>query len=125
MKFKNVWLEQQFKQVDRRIRVLLSFVDLFTVQKYGKEIIVTDLIRTQSQQDTIYKDNHDYQKKPWSSVHQYGRGADIRTSNLEYPQKMELVELLNKLPYGDGKHKTALFHDIGTGEHIHIQVIGK
>lgn len=126
MIFKNDEITGYWKRVDWRIRVILSFLDLFCKQKYGREITVTELIRLRPQQIMIYQDTPKYKGKPHTeiphSVHEYGRGADVRTHGFTKEQINEMLELLNKLPYGDSTHDTAIYHDIGTGEHIHIQV---
>ena len=50
------------------------------------------------------------------------RGVDIRTRGVwEDPQRF-VDEIYRVWEYGDGKHKVALFHDVGRGEHIHLQV---
>ncbi|MCP4988371.1 MAG: hypothetical protein GY928_20665 [Colwellia sp.] len=117
MQFKNVGLKQQFKQIDSRLRVMLSFLDLFTTKKYNDEIVITELIRTQQQQELIY--GVGTKKK---SVHLYGRGADVRVSNFKDSQITEILDLLNKIPYGKGSYKTAIRHDVDFGDHIHVQV---
>lgn len=55
------------------------------------------------------------------SVHMFDRGADFRpfkNNNLN----LLIEEYINsKYPYGDGVHKTLLFHE-GTANHGHLQV---
>lgn len=126
MKFKYVKLENElYLKICTRLATILYYLDLYTRMKFNKEIIITDLMRTQKEQDKIYKNNKQYEKKPWKSVHQFGRGADVRVSNFSKGEIEDILGMLNQLPYGDGKHKTALLHDIGNGKHIHIQVIYK
>lgn len=118
MKFKNIWIEQQLPKVDERIRIILNFLDFYMQSRHELEIMVTELIRTQAEQNKIYGIN--YKKK---SVHQYGRGADIRC--FDWPQNAidDALFLLNLIPYGKGNYKTAIYHEIGNnGVHIHIQV---
>lgn len=126
MKYKDELIESYWKRVDERIRTILSFVDLFTQAKFGKEITVTELMRLRIHQIVIYKRLPKYKDVHESeiphSVHEYGRGADFRTTNFEEEEIAEILELLNKIPYGKGKYLTAIRHDIGTGDHIHLQV---
>jgi hypothetical protein len=123
MKFKDVLIQSEWPKINHDLRAIVSFVDLYVKRNYDIDIVVTCLMRSQAQQDFIYKDDPNYKTKPWHSVHQYGRGADIRTSNLDDIIIDEIMDLLLLLPYGDGKHKTALLHEVGdNGKHIHIQV---
>ncbi len=123
MKFKNIWIEKQLPKIDERLKAMLFFLDYYVTQRYNKEIMITELIRTQAEQDIIYKDDPKYKKGPkWASVHQYGRGADLRVSEFTLDEIKDILDLLNKIPYGDGRHKTALIHNVGFGDHIHIQV---
>jgi hypothetical protein len=128
MKFKNVWVEKEIPQITDDLLTLLKASDLFCRKKWNKEVLITEIMRTREQQENIYKDTPKYKGKPLSeipnSVHMYGRGADIRTHHLEMNQINELVNFLNLFPYGKGNLLTALYHDIGTGAHIHIQVRG-
>jgi hypothetical protein len=126
MKFKDKLIKEYWKRVDERIRIILSYIDLYTQLKFKKEVVITELIRLRTIQISIYKNLSEYKNVSESniphSVHEYGRGADFRTSNFEEEEIEDIMETLNKLPYGDDKHKTALRHNIGTGDHIHVQV---
>ena len=122
MKFKNVVIESQINKINENLKTILFFLDFAVKQKFDYEITITDLIRTQPEQDFIYKDIAEYNKKPWHSVHQYGRGADIRINDMPQECLRFIISLLKSIPYGDGIHKTILVHDIGNGNHIHIQV---
>lgn len=123
MKYKYYWLKEQLNKVDNRIKIILLFLEFFVKSRYGRDLLITDLIRTQIQQDYIYRDNLRYKRRPWFSVHQYGRGADIRCFDWEPAEVDEVLDLLNSIPYGKGKYQTAVHHRIeGGGIHIHIQV---
>jgi hypothetical protein len=121
MKFKNVLVESQFSLIDKRLKIILLFLDYYVFERYQKELTITDLMRSQEEQDAIYAMDENYKIKPWKSVHQVGRGADVRTFDLPKNIIDDILTLLNTLPYDD-KRKTAIHHDIGTGAHIHIQV---
>lgn len=126
MKFKDKTIEGYWKRIDDRIRTILLFVDMFTQAKFRKEIMVTDLMRLRIHQIIIYKRLEKYKDIPESeiphSVHEYGRGADFRVTNFTEEEITDIMELINKIPYGDKRYMTALRHDIGTGDHIHVQV---
>ena len=49
------------------------------------------------------------------------RGVDIRSHYFHLPEAV--VYAINRAwDYGDGKHKVAIYHDVGRGPHIHLQV---
>ena len=92
-----------------------------------KVLIVTDVLRTQEEQDKIYHHLIIYKQKPWKSVHQFGRGIDIAVSNLmEAGLDPDLiVEAVNANWIYDPsrpKKKCAVRHNVGRGDHIHLQV---
>jgi len=123
MQYKSSQSENEIDLIDKRLFILIKFLDIFTLQKFGKQITITELFRTQSEQDNIYADNQEYKIHPWKSVHQFGRGADIRAVNFTKEEQDEIIFMMNKYPYGDGKHNTILLHDVGDGLHFHLQVI--
>ena len=107
---------------------LLYWVNEWAEKNMGiKVLIVTDVLRTQEEQDQIYRHLIIYKQKPWKSVHQFGKGLDIAVSNLIEigidPDK--LVKAVNANWIYDPsrpKKKCAVRHDVGRGYHIHLQV---
>lgn len=84
-------------------------------------IVITHILRTEEQQRKFYPRNP--RKK---SVHQYWRGVDIRTRGLDKDLLRYAIERINyQFPYGKGKVKTCVHHDIGKGDHLHIQTATK
>ena len=129
-KLKEQHQAEQFVLIRPRLRGILFDLAFFVSRKYDHILTVTDLLRTQAEQDDIYLNHSDpkvrqkYQDGPWPSVHQFGRGADVRTDFSERCLK-EVLEYLNKSYTYDPARpdkKTALVHDVGKGRHIHIQV---
>ena len=84
------------------------------------------VLRTQEEQDSIYGNNSNYQNKPWKSVHQFWRGVDLRNNDMKPGMADDLAEVLNKIPYDESRpeKKSCIVHDVGRGDHIHIQVKG-
>lgn len=119
--------EWESKNLNERLRNIILCLDYFSVAKFGKEIVITDIYRTQEEQDEIYKKHPNYKKKPWKSVHQFWRGIDIRSSIFEKEEINELLFVLNRIPYDPkrSKKKTAQVHTVGKGLHFHIQVMGE
>jgi hypothetical protein len=94
-------------------------------------LIVTDLKRTTEEQDDIYLNHKDpnvvkkYKKKPWLSVHQFNRGLDLRTSDMPIKMVNKLMAFFNLFTYDPKRpeKKTCIYHDVGTGEHLHLQAM--
>ena len=95
----------------------------------GKRIELTDIFRTREEQDKIYLNHKEvsvrvrYKKRPWRSVHMFGRGIDISTRYFDKPEIDKLLKLANLVPYdlNRPRKKTAIYHDVGAGAHIHVQ----
>jgi hypothetical protein len=111
-------------QIDSRLRFILFSAAGFAYYNFGKRITLTELMRTQIEQDEIYANNLDYQKTKWQSVHQFGRGADLSIQYYTADELNQIVNYLNsQLQYNDeNRFKIALVHDVGYGNHLHIQV---
>ncbi len=124
IKFKTAVIEGQFKWrvIKPRLKKLIDLISLYVELKYKKNIMITGLIRTQAGQDSIYKDNPRYKKKPWKSVHQFGRGCDLRSWTFTMNQINDIKKFANMVPYREGK-KTCVVHNVGRGLHFHFQVL--
>lgn len=97
--------------LDSRIRDLVAFVDLQlrTLDNGPCEAVITSLIRS---------DNP-------NSVHAYGRGADIRTRDWPDYLKQRVADAVNLVFQYDPDRphmQCAMIHDVGQGEHLHLQV---
>lgn len=124
--FKTDKIKKEFTsdKVHPRLKKIMTMLSIFCEVEFAKDIVVTELLRTQAEQDRYYGKNPAYIKKPWNSVHQFGRGCDIRTINHFTPTEIKkIVAFLNIITYRKkSKVKTATYHNIGLGNHIHIQV---
>ena len=127
MKFKSDKIEADFSSsnVSWKLKEMIRAGDKYAQIEFGKELVITDLLRTQESQDRIYKDNPNYHVKPWKSVHQYGRGCDIRTRNLDPKEIEKLTNFFNLFQYDKNRpdKKSCLVHDVGSGHHFHVQCI--
>ena len=127
--FRESKLRKEFDQLHPALQKILYWLSGWAERNTSaKNIEITHLFRTQAEQDDIYGDNDDYRLHPWKSVHQYSRGADIsvRSFRAQGDDPELICSLINtEFPYGDGKHRTALYHQVGNrGKHIHLQVRG-
>lgn len=108
MKFKLESMRNEFWMLHPRLRKILCDLDDFCINEFCIEITITSLIR---------KDNA-------KSVHCYGRGSDVRSWDFSKEQIDAILEYINRLyPYGDGVHKTIMYHQVGDDSfHFHLQV---
>ena len=131
MRFKVQSLENEFRGLSivggfkfrSKLGLITYVLDNFCQYHFGKELVITEVLRTLDMQDKYYKDDPVYQKKTFLSVHMFGRGIDIRSSDFDEVQIQKMLDFVNTaFPYGDGEHDTAIFHNVGQGEHIHLQI---
>ena len=124
MKFKTDRQREEYEsdKLDPKMRMLLQMIDFYSVLKTGLEITVTEIYRTQEEQDAIYARSEKYQAKPWLSVHQIWKGADIRVTDYRGEDVANILGVLESIPYRTRGKQTAIRHDVGKGDHIHIQV---
>jgi hypothetical protein len=106
MKFKYKKLMSQYFRLHPKLQYILTWLDVWCLNRIGKEILVTSLIRN-------------------NGIHGAKRAADIRTEYGYFScyEVSIICEHLNRLfPYGDEIHSTALYHKVGNGAlHFHIQ----
>ena len=111
---------------DKRLRRIVFGVAGYVNYRWGKDITVTHILRSQWQQDQYYSTTPGYLQSPWKSVHQYGRGIDLRSRDFTKEQIAELADWVNEnFPYDErNSHSTLIYHNIGLGKHLHLQVAG-
>jgi len=112
-------LQEEFNKCDNRLRFIVFALAMYLYYKYKYCITITSVMRTQKEQDSIYGDNPEYKKQKWQSVHQFGRGIDIRDSDMVDAIKNDAYLFLEQVIYNGDKH-TALNHNV-QGLHFHIQ----
>lgn len=118
-KFKDRRLLDEFNDSNPHLQALVLYLGRYAYRQFDTVLIVTHVHRTQKEQDEIYKDNFAYQKGPWKSVHQFGRGTDIRIRNLPRGVAVMLCKHINtNWHYGSFGKPTALLER----NHIHLQV---
>lgn len=113
----------ELPRVDPRVRAILLDAACFLAAR-GYEFVVTCLLRTREEQRVIFERALRLgRKEPGRSPHEFGRAADIRTHGIPNDTIAQLVDYLNrKYPYDTPKIQCAIRHDVGGGDHIHIQV---
>ena len=125
MKFKTPRQEDEFKNANSKLKNIIFTAANYMMERYNFEITITEILRTQAEQDEIYKKDPKYMEKPWRSVHQDGRGVDFRTRDMTKEMIVDLCDFLNKIPYDPKRpeKKTCLYHDVGAGIHLHAQCL--
>lgn len=113
---------EQFWILSRKLRMILCEID-YWASVHGEEMFVTSLIRTHEEQARLFEAGATPYKV---SVHESGRGADIRPFKDDNLNRLLIVWLDEKYPY-DVKRpliKTCLDERDGVGgSHFHIQVL--
>lgn len=120
IKFKTKRIAKEFNdpKMSSDLLSLVYILNEFCQLELKKDITLTDLYRTQEEQDAIYKDIPNYNKK---SVHQYWRGVDIRSRDFTIEEIEKIAQFMNLITY-DVKHKTCIYHKVkGNVYHLHIQ----
>lgn len=117
-------LDADLPRVDSRIKALV-FEAAACLARQGKPLVITCLLRDRATQEAIYQKAMSIgAKEPIRSPHEDGRAVDISTRGLSDDVIAGLVDHLNRtFPYeGNPRFRTAIRHDVGQGDHIHIQV---
>ncbi|MCB0221675.1 MAG: hypothetical protein KDH09_18405 [Chrysiogenetes bacterium] len=113
----------ELPKVDPRVRAILLDAACFLAAR-GFSLLVTCLLRTRDEQRAIFERAVQLGlKEPERSPHEFGRAADIRTMGIPDEVIAELVAYINlKYPYDTPKIQCAIRHNVGGGDHLHIQV---
>lgn len=122
MKFKTARQRQEWNGGDLtpRLRSLVLFTESL-LKQHGIELTITCFMRTEKEQAWLYRRR---KRKP-RSVHEFGRGADVRTRDWPEGLAIEIRDKVNETFRYDASRpalKSAIWHDVGAGEHLHLQV---
>lgn len=127
IKFKNESerLEKEWVELDERnvpLKGLIKHVGEYTQNKFNKEIVITMIYRTDDEQESIYQDNERYKAKPFKSPHQFYQAVDLRSRTFTEEEIEDLVEIINSTYNMPNYYNwTAKCHNVGKGDHFHIQ----
>ncbi len=108
--FKTLKLQQQWNsgELNPMLTLIILAMTTMMAMKYNVILVITSLFRQGDK-----------------GVHGYWRGADVRTVNLKTSEVQAIVDWVNGLLIYDPdrpKMKIAIEHDVGRGNHIHLQV---
>lgn len=122
---REIW---ELKSQNKPLLSLLFDLRNFVKKKYGKDITLTMIYRTDQEQDEIYlgkvRNGRLYDSKPWKSPHQFYQAFDIRSFTFSPSEITEIEDYLN-YKYNDSNYYkfTAKNHNVGLGDHFHIQYL--
>lgn len=116
--YKYPHLEDEFEhRIDNRLQFIIFAIAGYVWHKFGIHITLTELMRDKKTQMKLYPDIEYVM-----SVHEQGRGADIRTRDFLKEEITQIVDFINNnVFYGKVSKKVATYHDV-KGLHIHLQV---
>jgi len=124
--FLNKRIEYEFNYdavLEDKLKKIVYILSLYCEVEFNKDITITHIYRTEMEQNDIYHKSEKYQNKPWKSVHQFGRGVDVRSHNFNKIEIEKIKSFINGITYREGSATlTCIHHDIGLGEHFHLQV---
>jgi len=135
MRFKTIDLLQEFERAHPRIQGMALYLDSYVRRTLNHDLMVTDVERSQAEYDAIYltaeqiaKGLHYEGPKPhWADLERgiRSRAVDFRTvEELSFIEVKSLANHVNEnWPRHDGR-PSAIYHDVGAGAHLHIQVEG-
>lgn len=91
----------------------------YVQQKLNKDVVVTDIFRSQEEHDRLYAFSP---KKPLTSDHMFWGALDLRSSIYTQDEIDHLVEYLNTNYKSKNNKPTARYHRIaGNTWHFHVQ----
>jgi hypothetical protein len=124
-------LPLEFEKIDWRLRFIVMAWTAEVQLKFDYTPIITEIMRTQEEQDYIYTNlapedlKEKYKAEHFQSVHQYGRGIDLRSADMTQEMIDFTINYFKHIIYDiDRKIQTLVYHEVGDGIHFHIQING-
>lgn len=123
MIYKEEKLKSEWSKLSNDLKVIIKVID-YSLAKYDMQVRITCVLRTVEENKELYE----RLKQPVvPSLHSYFKAIDFTVVDLDGNAVQmtddlidEILDLNDKFPYGDGKHKTIIYHK-GTGWHFHVQ----
>lgn len=120
MRWKQVGLILEFNEAHPHVQAMALYIDRYALREIGKDLLVTDVSRTPEEYNDLYHATPYTGPMPHLGPH--SRAVDFRTlGELTDEQVKKLVEHLNTNWKRVDTKPTALFHNVGSGSHLHIQ----
>jgi hypothetical protein len=135
MKDNSARLKNEFDQLrtenNELWEMVLNNIVPYCKTHFNKDVTVTMILRTQAEQDSIYKGSvnskgRKYDEKPWKSPHQFWHAVDLRSRDFSKDQITQLNDYINGLYNPINYYSFTIFdHNVGLGEHWHLQFVRK
>ena len=120
--------ELQHKNVEL-YELLVNDLAPWVSTMFGKDLVITMIYRTDSEQDEIYggktkSDGREYDVKPWKSPHQFYHSVDLRSNSFTISE-VKTIESYLAMKYNSSNYYgfTAKNHNVGLGDHFHLQFV--
>ncbi len=120
LRFKTARQRREFDSTNVRPELvwMVSFLALWIFWRHRRIPEITEIYRTDEEQRALYPD-----EPGRKSVHQFWRGCDMVVRELGAAAHRDICDAANKLfPYGKPGYQTCIYHNAGTGWHLHLQV---
>jgi hypothetical protein len=115
---------ETLKDKNDKLRQAVVECNRWCNQKFGKNLTLTMIYRTQAEQDYLYRNNARYQRSKFKSPHQFWQAVDLRSRNFSEKEITEIENWFNSRYDGSNYYDwTARCHDVGAGRHFHVQYL--
>ncbi len=122
MRFKDARVKAEYAELptrNSRLFAVIAFVDAYSQLKFGREALITCILRTKAEQTAICQEMG---VAYYMSVHELWRGVDFRSYVWSDNERAELNRAVNETFFYSPSYKTLAFHVKGTAVHLHGQV---
>ena len=121
--FKTKRLEREWNKMIKSNNPLVSrliAVSNFVKTKFNKPIVLTEIERTQAEQNKLYGSKR--KKRSW---HQFNAALDFRSRIFTGPEIVQIVSFMKKFEKDNALRLTILYHNAGFASHFHFQFRNK
>jgi len=121
-------MELQYKNNDL-YELMVNDLAPWILTMFGKDLVITMIYRTDAEQDSIYNGKSNsrgrkYDEKPWKSPHQFYHAIDLRSKTFSENEIESIVSYINRKYQPSNYYKsTAFCHNVGLGDHFHLQFV--
>jgi len=101
---------------------LVLYAEHISMTRFNSGIVITHVFRSDEEQKALCESlGIEY----YPTVHSHWRGVDLRSRIYSVARSNELAEAVSQsFVYGRGK-RSAIYHNVGAGPHIHLQAPSK
>lgn len=122
-------LKDEYSQLlskNKELHDMITDICTYCKDAFTKDVVITMIYRSDEEQEAIYKDDPKYKVRKFKSPHQFWHSVDLRSRTFEATEIEKLVSYINGKYNDTNTYKwTARNHDIGLGDHFHLQYCKK